>query len=36
MSGRTWRWTASGGLRARYGFITNPPRTFGATVRRSF
>jgi iron complex outermembrane receptor protein len=24
------------GLRARYGFITNPPRTFGATVRKSF
>jgi iron complex outermembrane receptor protein len=24
------------GLRARYGFITNPPRTVGATVRRSF
>ena len=24
------------GLRARYGFLTNPPRTYGATVRRSF
>ena len=24
------------GLRARYGFITNPPRTYGATVRKSF
>ena len=24
------------GLRARYGFVTNPPRTFGATVRKSF
>jgi iron complex outermembrane receptor protein len=24
------------GLRARYGFITNPPRTYGATVRREF
>ena len=24
------------GLRARYGFLTNPPRTYGATVRKSF
>ena len=24
------------GLRARYGFITNPPRTWGATVRKEF
>ncbi|MFZ5719651.1 MAG: TonB-dependent receptor [Pseudomonadota bacterium] len=24
------------GLRARYGFLTNAPRTFGATVRREF
>ncbi|MDB5457708.1 MAG: putative TonB-dependent receptor [Caulobacter sp.] len=24
------------GLRARYGYQTNPPRTIGATVRRSF
>ncbi|WP_293676024.1 TonB-dependent receptor [uncultured Phenylobacterium sp.] len=24
------------GLRARYGFITNPPRTYGATVRKEF
>ena len=24
------------GLRARYGFLTNPPRTWGATVRKSF
>jgi len=24
------------GLRARYGFVTNPPRTWGATLRREF
>lgn len=24
------------GLRARYGFLTNAPRTYGATIRRSF
>lgn len=24
------------GLRARYGFLTNPPRTFGAMVRKEF
>jgi iron complex outermembrane receptor protein len=24
------------GLRARYGFLTNQPRTYGATVRKSF
>jgi len=24
------------GLRARYGFLTNPPRTYGATIRKSF
>jgi iron complex outermembrane receptor protein len=24
------------GLRARYGFLTNPPRTYGATLRKSF
>ena len=24
------------GLRARYGYLTNPPRTYGATVRKSF
>jgi len=24
------------GLRARYGFLTNPPRTYGAMVRKSF
>jgi len=24
------------GLRARYGFLTNPPRTYGATVRKTF
>ena len=24
------------GLRARYGYLTNPPRTYGITVRRSF
>jgi iron complex outermembrane receptor protein len=24
------------GLRARYGFLTNPPRTYGATVRKEF
>ena len=24
------------GLRARYGYLTNPPRTVGATVRKSF
>ncbi|WP_397422760.1 hypothetical protein [Phenylobacterium sp.] len=24
------------GLRARYGFLTNPPHTYGATVRKSF
>jgi iron complex outermembrane receptor protein len=24
------------GLRARYGFLTNPPRTYGVTVRKSF
>jgi iron complex outermembrane receptor protein len=24
------------GLRARYGFLTNPPRTVGATIRRDF
>ncbi|OXE37007.1 MAG: TonB-dependent receptor [Phenylobacterium zucineum] len=24
------------GLRARYGYLTNPPRTFGATVRKTF
>ena len=24
------------GLRARYGFLTNPPRTYGVTVRKEF
>jgi iron complex outermembrane receptor protein len=24
------------GLRARYGFLTNPPRTYGVTARKSF
>jgi iron complex outermembrane receptor protein len=24
------------GLRARYGFLTNPPRTYGVSVRKSF